>query len=119
VVQPRHTARADLEVLPLMAVAGKVNGPEGAPLEGIVIRMLSGGRYTATGMDGSFTFYNVREGDFTVAIDAHTLPDGGAPISPASVSFSMRDGTPPPPVEFNFTIHSTQKPVRKVLEIIH
>jgi hypothetical protein len=40
VVQPRRTARADFEVLPLMACRRQGNGPVGAPLEGIVIRML-------------------------------------------------------------------------------
>jgi hypothetical protein len=117
-VQPRRTARADFEVLPLMAVAGKVNGPEGAPLEGIVIRMLPGGRYTTTAMDGSFTFYNVREGDFTFAIQIATLPEGGVLVSPPAISCAIRDGTAPPPIEFNFAIRSTQKPVRKVLEIV-
>jgi len=117
VVQARHTARADFEVLPLMAVGGKVIGPEGAPLDSIVIRMAPGGRYTTTGVDGSFMFYNVREGDCIVAIDATTLPEGGALVSPARVPFSMRDGTAPAPIEFKFTINITQKPVRKVLEI--
>lgn len=118
VVQPRRIARADFEVLPLAAMGGKVTGPPGAPLEGIVIRLTPGGRYTTTGMDGGFMFYNLREGDFTVVLDARTLPENGALMSPAGVTFSMRDGTTPPPIEFNFTIRSIQKPVRKV-EIGH
>jgi hypothetical protein len=117
VVQPRRAARADFAVLPLMAFEGKVRGPEGAALDGIVIRMLPGTRYTTTGMDGSFKFYNVREGDFTVTIDAGTLPEGGRLTSPAGVSVAVRDGTPPPPIEFGFTVHFTEKPIRKVLEI--
>ena len=117
VVQPRRAARADFVVLPLLAFEGKVSGPEGTPLEGIVIRMLPGTRYTSTGTDGSFKFYNVREGDFTVTIDAGTLPEGGRLTSPPGVSVVIRDGTPPPPIEFGFTIHFTVKPIRKVLEI--
>jgi len=117
VVQPRRIARADFEVLPLMTVNGKVNGPLGAALGDIVVRMTPGSRYTTTGADGSFKFYNVREGDFTLAMDTGSLPENGALTSPASVSVAMRDGTAPPPIEFNFTIRSTGKPVRKVLEI--
>jgi hypothetical protein len=118
VVEARHTARADFQVLPLMAIAGQVAGPEGAPLEDIVIRMAPGGRYTTTGPDGSFKFYNIREGACTLAMDVRSLPEGGAPSSPPSVSVVMRDGSEPPPIEFRFTIHSTQKPIRKV-EIGH
>jgi len=116
-VQARHTARADFEVLPLAAVTGKLTGPPGAPLEGVVIRMLPGGRYTTTGADGSFTFYNVREGDLTLSMDARSLPGNATPASPAAVTVTVRDGIPTPPVEFSFTIHSTPKPIRKVLEI--
>jgi hypothetical protein len=118
-VQPRRTARADFEVFPLMAVAGKIGGPEGAPLSGIVIRMAPGNRYTTTGDDGSFRFYNVREGDCVLAIDPKTLPEGGALTSSGTVSVPIRVGTVPPSMEFHFTVHSTQKPIRKVLEIKH
>ena len=116
-VQPRRTVRADFEVLPLVAVAGKVSGPQGAPLGGVVIRLAPGNRYTITGDDGSFRFYNVREGACLLAVDPMTLPEGGMLTSPGTVSVPVRVGTVPPAVEFQFTVHATQKPIRKVLEI--
>lgn len=116
-VQPRRTARADFEVLPLVEVAGKVSGPEGASLDGVVIRMAPGNRYTTTGQDGSFRFYNVREGECILAIDPQTLPEGGVLTSSGTVSVAVRVGTVLPSIDFHFTVHSTQKPIRKVLEI--
>ena len=116
-VQPRRTARADFEVLPLVAVAGKVSGPQDAPLGGVVIRMAPGNRYTVTADDGSFHFYNVREGECVLAVDPKTLPVGGAFRSPGIVSVPVRVGTVPPAIEFQFTVQSTEKPIRKVLEI--
>src|SRR4029077_959143 len=73
-VQPRRAARADFEVLPLGTIEGMVKGPEGAPLENILIRLLPGVRYTTAAQDGHFAFYNVREGDFTVTLDIKSLP---------------------------------------------
>ncbi len=116
-VQPRHAARADFEVLPLMAFGGKVSGPAGAPLDGIVMRLIPGGRYTITRADGGFAFYNVREGDFMLAIDAGTLPEGGSLTSPPTVSLSLRAGSSPPAAEFRFEIRSSEKPIRRVLEV--
>ena len=116
VVQSRRTARADFDVLPLASISGRVTGPENAELQDIVIRLLPGGRYTTAAQDGSFTFYNVREGDFQVAVDATTLPAGAALKSPASVPVSVRIGTAPAPIEFVFIVNSPQKPIRKVLD---
>jgi len=116
-VEPRRSTRADLEVLPLMSAGGKVGGPEGAPLEGVVIRLEPGARYTTTRLDGSFTFYNLREGDYMITIDNSTLLEGGVPDSPANVILSLRDGSATSPIAFSFAIHTRQKPIRKVLEI--
>ena len=82
-----------------------------------VIRLAPGNRYTITGDDGSFRFYNVREGACLLAVDPMTLPEGGMLTSPGTVSVPVRVGTVPPAVEFQFTVHATQKPIRKVLEI--
>ncbi len=119
VVQPRRTARADFAVLPLLTLSGKVGGPQGAPLGGIVIRMAPGNRYTTTDDDGAFRFYNVREGDCALAVDPKTLPEGGVLAPSGTVSVPIRVGTVPPPIEFHFAVQSTQKPIRKVLEIEH
>jgi len=115
-VQPRRPARADFDVLPLAVIPGHVTGPEGVELHDIVIRLLPGNRYTTTRNDGSFTFYNVREGDFEVALDATTLPPAVELKSPSSFGSSVRIGTPPAPVEFVLTGNTSQKPIRKVLD---
>ena len=116
-VQPHRTARADFEVLPLMSIAGHVSAPPGVPLADILVRMAPGDRYTTTSEDGSFTFYNVREGAVVLALDTASLPAGAVLLSPGRIAASLRDGTPAPPMEFTFEIHTTQKPVRKVLQL--
>ncbi|MGO9256137.1 MAG: carboxypeptidase-like regulatory domain-containing protein [Bryobacteraceae bacterium] len=116
VVQPRRTSRTDFEVLPLVTIQGTVHGPDQAPLEDIVIRLGPGSRYTTTNKEGGFTFYNVREGDFELALDPKTLPEGGALSSPASIPVAVRVGAPPPALEFTFVVNTTQKPIRKVLD---
>lgn len=115
-VQSRRSARADFDVLPLMAISGRVTGPEKSEWKDIIIRLLPGARYTSPDKEGAFTFYNVREGDFTVALDPQTLPDGGELQSPARVAVAVRIGIPTPPLRFAFIVQSTAKPVRKVLD---
>jgi hypothetical protein len=115
-VQPRRMARADFEVLPLATIEGKVSGPEGASLESILIRLLPGERYTTTAADGHFAFYNVREGDFTVALDGESLPENGELTSGATFPAAVRVGSEIPPIEYAFVITIKQKPIRKVLD---
>ena len=116
VVQPRRVARADFDVLPLMTITGRLTGPENTEMRDIIIRLLPGQRYTSLGKDGTFTFYNVHEGDYSVALDSQTLPDGGELQSPAQVAVAVRIGSPPPAVNFSFAVRNTQKPIRKVLD---
>src|ERR1019366_8860938 len=104
VVRTRRAARADLEVLPLTSIAGRVTGPEGAALDGIVIRMAPGGRYTATAAGGSFAFYNMHEGDFELTLDKTTLPENGELLSPALVFAVVRLGTAMAPPEYRIDI---------------
>ena len=115
-VRPRQVARADFAVLPLTSVQGRVTGPEGTPLEGIVIRMHPGERYTTTSKDGRFTFYNVREGDYEFVLDAKTLPENAALHGVGTIAIAVRLGEPVPPLSFSIAVGSTEKPVRKVLE---
>ena len=86
------------------------------PLEDIVIRLAPSSRYTTTNKEGGFTFYNVREGDFELALDPKTLPEGGALSSPAAIPVAVRVGAAPPTLEFTFVVNTTQKPIRKVLD---
>jgi hypothetical protein len=115
-VQPRRFVRTDFEVLPLVSLEGCVAGPEGVPLEGIVIRLLPGARYTMTAAGGRFAFYNLREGDYQVVIDPKTLPDNAELTSPASADAIVRVGAPLSSLEFSFVVPSQQKIVRKVLD---
>jgi len=116
-VVARRPVSADFEVLPLVSLAGRVTGPDGVPLDGIVIRMAPGNRYTTTDNDGDFTFYNVREGDVVLALDTATLPAEAVLNSPDRVALSLRCGEPPPLAKFSFVRHSRTKPVRNVLTV--
>ena len=99
-----------------MTIQGKVQGPDQAPLEGIVIRLTPGARYTTTNKQGVFTLYNVHEGDFELTLDAKSLPDDGALSSPATVPVAVRVDAAPSPLEFTFVVNAAQKPIRKVLD---
>ncbi len=115
-VEPRRAARADFEVLPLTMLAGRVRGPEHAALEDIIVRLSPGNRYTSTHKDGSFAFYNVREGDYELKLDPMTLPEGARLQSAESVRAEARIGGAATPAEFVFTVKTLQKPIRKVLD---
>ena len=115
-VQPRKMARVDFNVLPLATLEGRVIGTEGAALEGVVIRMVPGSRYTMTDTEGRFAFYNVREGDFEIVLDPKTLPENGVLKSAASIPVVFRVGTPLPALLFQFEVTSQQKTIRKVLD---
>jgi hypothetical protein len=116
-VQPRRTARADFEVMPLASLTGGVTGPEGAVLEGIVIRLHPGDRYTTTQADGHFSFFNLHEGDFEAVMDQATLSDTERLDSPAAVPVVVRLGSPAVPIAYSISVQITHKPVRKVLEL--
>lgn len=113
-VHPRRAARATLSVVRLTSLSGVVTGPEKAPLEHILIRLLPTARYTTTGEDGRFAFHNVREGDYEVVIDERSLPEGavldGAVRAPAAIRL---DATPPE-IHFAFLTPEKRKPVHKV-----
>ena len=115
-VEPRRAANADFQVLPLLMLQGTVHGPKGTPLEDIVIRLEPSARYTTTNKEGAFTLYNVREGDYAVTLDAKSLPEGGAMISPAAITVLARVGAASPALDFTFAVNTTQKPIRKVLD---
>ena len=84
-VEPRAIARADFSVVRLTYLTGRVVGPAGAPLENAVIRLAGTNRYTTPYQDGSFAFYNLREGEYEVVFDEQTLPEGYLLASPARV----------------------------------
>jgi len=113
-VRSRRITRADLSVVRLTALAGTVTGPEKTPLENILVRLLPTARYTTTDSAGRFVFHNLREGDYEVALDEHTLPEDSVLTSPARVPAAVRLDTTPPEIRFEFTKQEKRKPVRKV-----
>jgi hypothetical protein len=117
IVLPRRTARADFEVLPLGWLEGKVEGPAGTALDGIVVRIAPGNQYTMTGNDGHFAFYNLPEGDFELSVDPSTLPENAEMTSRSRVAASIRVGSQTPLTDFSFDIVLKLKPIRKVLEL--
>ncbi len=115
-VQPHDIARVDLEVVRLTSLSGKISAPQGFPSDGAVVRLLPTDRYTTPDADGSFTFYNLREGDYEVVLDSTTLPDGCEIASPARVPVSVRLDAPAVAVQFEIRAMKVEKPVRKILD---
>jgi len=117
-VLPRSVARADFNVVRLTMFSGKVVAPAGAHVENVVIRLNGTDRYTTPYQDGSFYFYNLREGDYAVTIDTQTIPEGYLLASPASsVQVSPRSSGAPPHVEFE--LKPKPEPAKPVREILH
>jgi hypothetical protein len=114
-VQPRRIARTDFEVLPLTSLHGQVLGPESA-VEGIVIRMRPGSRYTTTSTAGLFAFHNVREGDYELELDTATLPEHTELRGESRATAVVRLGQPQLPLSFTVTVTSAEKPTRRVLD---
>ena len=116
-VNPRAIARADFNVVPLTALYGKIVTPPGTPIDNILIRLEGSKRYTTPYQDGTFYFYNLREGDYNVVIDPQTIPAGYLLASPASVHVSPRNYSAPPRIEFELKAKpEAVKPVRDILQ---
>ena len=116
-VEPKSVARADFNVVRLTMFSGKVVAPADAQLENVIIRLTGTKFYTSPYQDGSFYFYNLREGDYDVVVDSQTLPDGYVLASPGTVRVSPRSFTTPPRVEFELkTKPEPEKPVREILQ---
>ena len=92
-----------------------MTGPPDVPVENIAIRMVATERYTTPDTEGNFYFYNLREGDYTLAVDERTLPEFAMLNKPDSVSVPVRVGQQPKFVNIQFEVHKPEKPVRKVL----
>jgi len=115
-VHPDKLSRADLDVIRLAFIQGKVIAPKDVPVENVVIRMLPGERYTTPDNEGNFYFYNLREGEYEVVVDKNTLPQFAVMNRIERVSVSVKVGRQPEPVSFQFEIRAPQKPVRRVLD---
>jgi hypothetical protein len=85
-------------------------------MENVVVRVVGTKLYTTPYADGTFSFYNLREGAYEVEIDAATLPDGYLLASPARVTVAA-SSTIPPPVGFELKLKpQVEKPVREMLK---
>jgi hypothetical protein len=115
-VRPDKRSRADLDVIRLGLIEGKVTGPPDVSVEDAVIRMLPGERYTTPDSEGAFYFYNLREGDYEVVLDKKTLPEFAAMEQAERVSVSLKVGQQPEPINFQFEVKPPEKPVRNVLD---
>jgi hypothetical protein len=88
VVQPRALVRTDFTVARLTNIAGRIIAPTGVAIDSVVIRLAGTNRYTTPDQDGSFSFYDLREGVYNVAIDAQTIPEETILASPDTLQVS-------------------------------
>jgi hypothetical protein len=116
-VEPRAIARADFSVVRLTSLSGRIVAPAGARLENAVIRLAGANRYTTPYQDGSFAFYNLREGQYELVFDEQTVPDGYLLASPAHVRVLASSANPPAEITFELKLKPVpQKPVHEILQ---
>jgi len=117
-VEPRAVARADFNVVRLTSLTGRVVAPAGTPVENVVIRLAGTNRYTTPYADGTFAFYNLREGEYEVVFDEQTLPEEYLLASPARVRVLASNANPPAPeITFELKLKPVQeKPVHEILQ---
>jgi hypothetical protein len=85
--------------------------------DSIVIRLSGTDRYTTPNSDGSFGFYNLHEGEYTVTLDSETLPDDVMLISAASVLVKVTSAEQASPVQFTLRLKPPEeKPIRQMLQ---
>jgi hypothetical protein len=120
-VGTRKSSRVDLELYALSAFVGRVAVQPGSvfeSLEGIVIRMEPGQRYTTTLKDGSFAFYNTPDGDYQLRIDESTLPPEARLKSSPNTVLAIRTGSAPGAAQLEIDrIPVQKKRIRTVLEL--
>jgi len=116
-VEPSAIARADFKVIRLTSLTGKIVAPKDAQVENVVVRLAGTNRYTTPDQDGSFGFYNLREGQYEMVIDEQTVPEGFQLASPARAPALASSANPPPPVKFELKAKPPQeKPIREILQ---
>jgi hypothetical protein len=115
-VEPRATVRADLNVVRLTSLTGKISAPPGMAVDNVVVRLSPSHRYTTPDDDGNFTFYNLREGDYEVAIDEETLPEGSVLRAAARASVAVRLDAEANAALFEIGTRTIEKPVRMMID---
>jgi uncharacterized membrane protein YgcG len=116
-VEPRGIARADFSVVRLTYLTGRIVAPAGAQVENVVIRLAGTSRYTTPYQDGSFAFYNLREGEYEVLFDEQTLPEEYLLASPARVRVLASNTKPPAEITFELKNKPVpEKPIHEILQ---
>ncbi|HXJ43287.1 MAG TPA: hypothetical protein VNH18_28660, partial [Bryobacteraceae bacterium] len=114
-VTPRGMVRADFSVFRLTSVAGRVAAPKEATVDGVIIRVKDTRTYTTPDADGIFTFSNLREGRYQIAIDEKSIPPGYELKSPAAVAVDAIASHPPQSLLFELAVKAEEvKPVREL-----
>ena len=82
----------------------------------VVVRMAGTKLYTTPYDDGTFSFYNLHEGQYQVEIDVATIPDGYLLASPAARGGGRLKPNPAPPIRFELKLKPpVEKRVREML----
>jgi hypothetical protein len=115
-VASNRPARADLDVIRLTFIQGKIIGPADASLDNIVIRIVGTDRYTTPDKEGNFYFYNLHEGVYELAIDPKSLPEFAVIPGGGSVKAAISPKGSADKVTLRFDVNKPEKRVRKVFE---
>ena len=114
-VKARQAATAELSVTPLVSFTGRIIGPDGTALDGVIVKLLSTDRYTTPTPEGRFGFYNLREGEYDVVIDSKSLPEFGV-LDRITAHVSLSRGIPAEELTFHLSIQKPDKPIRRSFE---
>jgi hypothetical protein len=114
-VKARRVVNAELSVTPLVSFSGKIIGPDGTALDGVIVKLLPTDRYTTPTPEGRFAFYNLREGEYDLAIDPKSLPEFGV-LDRTTVHVSVKRGVPAEEVVFHLAVQKPEKPIRRSFE---
>jgi hypothetical protein len=114
-VKARRVANAELSVTPLVSFSGRIMAPDGTALDGVIVKLLSTDRYTTPTPEGRFGFYNLREGEYDVAIDPKTLPEFGV-LDRITAHASITGGMPTEELIFHLSVQKPEKPIHRSFE---
>jgi hypothetical protein len=115
-VRADQTARAELNVSPLVYFEGMVKDQDGSPVpEGIILALQDGKLQTTTDQKGRFGFYSLPEGEYQVEVVSTALPDETPLSNPEPAKVSVRHATPVPSVEVRIVVERQgPKPVKEL-----
>ena len=109
VVTPGKAVGVELSVIRMAILSGRVSGPAGLALSGIVIGLSGTERKTNTDAAGNFRFAKLGEIYYTVVLDEKTLPENVVLTTPGSVT--LRAGQERSAAEFHLDVRTQERPV--------